>query len=1168
MDFCHLHVHSDYSLLDGAAKVDRLAARAADLGMSALALTDHGNMFGAVDFYRAATKHGIKPIVGVEAYIAPGRRQDRVRDPVAAYHLTLLAKDRTGYQNLLELVTRANMDGFYYYPRIDKDLLEKHHDGLIAMSGCLKGEVNFQLRADNRRKAMETADWYRSLFGEDYFLEVMQNGIDIQEQCNEGLRDIARELRIPLVATNDVHYLEQGDALAQECLLCLHTGKTLADKDRMRMSTQAFYFRDPEEMCSLFSDMPEAIDNTNLIASRCNLEITFGEHHLPHFDPPDGRDADTFFRDLCDEGLRERYPEITPEVTDRLGKEREIIESMGFVSYFLICWDFIRFARESDIPVGPGRGSAAGSIIAYALGITDVDPLKYDLLFERFLNSERVSMPDIDIDFCRDGREEVIRYVHDKYGGDEHVCQIVTFGTMAARAVLRDVGRVLDIPLPQVDMIAKKIPAVPGTKLGDSIERDPELKELREKDPDVRRLFDISLRLEGLNRHCSTHAAGVVIGDQPLKNYVALNRQGDDITTQYTMEDLERIGLLKMDFLGLKTLTVIDKALALVEQTTGKKLDPRKDIPDDDPAMFAMLQRGEALGIFQLESEGMRELLKKMKPDCFEDLIAILALYRPGPLGSGMVDSFVRRKHGEEEVTYPHEVLEPILSDTYGTLVYQEQIMLIANRMSGFSMNEADSLRKAMGKKKEELMAKFRPRFVDGAAERGVPTEVSETIWEQMTHFAKYCFNKSHTTAYAVVTNETAWLKAHYPVEFMAALMTCDMGNTDKVVRYLGECRRMGIEVLSPDINVSSAEFTAELVEGDGKIRFGLGAVKGVGLGAIQSMVTAREEQDGAFRSLFEFAENVDHHVVNRAAVEALIKAGCFDTISPRRAAMTEALGAALKAGQTAQRDRDAGQMGLFGGAGGATEPEPPTAEEGLPDVPDWPEPQVLAFEKETLGFYITSHPLSPYEEIVRAFSTASTASLADGKEGQKVVIGGMFTEVRETYPRQGRNKDKKMALITLEDFEGSVNGVIFCEPYAKCADVVEPEGLAFIEGTLDLNREDPSVKIDRVIPIERAYQELAGSVTLAVPDRAATATIQALKELLEGFPGRCPIYLDLSPTPTLKTLWKLPATYSVLATPRFVEAVEGLLGKGAVVFSTTQAPVRAGSGMGQASRN
>ncbi|MHC4861218.1 MAG: DNA polymerase III subunit alpha, partial [Planctomycetota bacterium] len=983
MDFCHLHVHSDYSLLDGASKVDRLASRAAELEMSSLALTDHGNLFGAVDFYRAARRHGVNPIIGVEAYVAPNDRTERVRDPVAAFHLTLLAKDMTGYRNLLELMTRAYIEGFYYHPRIDKDLLAKHHEGLIALSGCLSGESNFYLRSGNRKKAVEAADWYKGLFGEDFFLEVMRNDVEGQEECNRSLREISKELRIPLVATNDVHYIETSDALAQEVLLCLHTGKTLSDQNRMTMTTQALYFRSAEEMWELFSDMPEAAENTLLVASRSNLELEFDKHHLPHFTPPDGSKPADFFRQLCEKGVRERYPEVTEAVRDRLGTEMEIIEKMGFVSYFLICWDFIRFARERAIPVGPGRGSAAGSIVAYALGITDVDPLGHHLLFERFLNSERVSMPDIDIDFCKEGRDEVIRYVHDKYGGAEHVSQIITFGTMAARAVIRDVGRVLGIPLPQVDMIAKKIPALPGTKLKESIRRDPDLKELRDRDPEIRRLFDIALKLEGLNRHASTHAAGVVIGDRPLTNYVPLYKQGDDIITQYTMEDLERIGLLKMDFLGLKTLTVIDKAVKLIEKTRGIRLDPRVDFPPGDAKTYEMLSRGEALGVFQLESEGMRELLAKMRPDCFEDIVAILALYRPGPLGSGMVDSFVMRKHGLEKVTYPHEVLAPILEETYGTLVYQEQIMFIANRMAGFTMNEADNLRKAMGKKKPEVMARFKERFLAGAQERSVDQRIAVEIWEQMEHFAHYCFNKCHTTAYAIVTYETAYLKANYPVEFMAALMTCDMGVTDKIVRYMGECRKMGIEVRPPDANVSNAEFTVE----DGVIRFGLGAVKGVGISAIHSIEAAREEAGGCFRSLFDFCERVDLRLVNRAAIEALVKAGCFDSLSTNRAQLMEGVAPAVRVGSRAQQDRDAGQLGLFGG-----EPEEDAApDEGLPDVPAWPEPQVLAFEKENLGFYVTSHPLAAHEEVIRAFSSASTSTLKELEDGQKITLGGMF---------------------------------------------------------------------------------------------------------------------------------------------------------------------------------
>ncbi len=1153
-DFCHLHVHSDYSLLDGAAPVNRLVSRAVEFEMPALALTDHGNMFGAVDFYRAAKSQGVKPIVGVEAYIAPGNRKDRVRDPVAAYHVTLLAKDSRGYKNLLTLMTRAYLDGFYYHPRIDRDLLAEHHEGIIALSGCLSGEPNYNLRMGNRRKAVESADWYKSLFGEDYFLEVMRNGVDGQEECNTAIRQIATELRIPLIATNDVHYIERDDALAQEVLLCLHTGKTLKDTDRMRMSSSDFYFRSPDEMWGLFPDMPEAAENTLLVASRCNLEIEFGKFHLPHFTPPDGKSPEEYFRQLCDEGIRERFGAVTPEIDARLKKEMEIIVGMGFVSYFLIVWDFIRFARERGIPVGPGRGSAAGSIIAYALAITDVDPLANDLLFERFLNSERVSMPDIDIDFCKDGREEVIRYVHDKYGGSENVSQIITFGTMAARAVLRDVGRVLDIPLAQVDMIAKKIPAVPGTKLGESIARDPELKELRDKDPEIKRLFEIALKLEGLKRHASTHAAGVVIGDKPLTNYVPLHKHREDVTTQYTMEDLERIGLLKMDFLGLKTLTVIDKAVKLIEKTQGIRINPRTDIPEGDKETYEMLARGDALGIFQLESEGMRELLTRMRPDCFEDLVAILALYRPGPLGSGMVDSFVRRKHGQEEVTYPHEVLKPILKDTYGTLVYQEQIMFIANRMAGFSMNEADNLRKAMGKKRPEVMAKFKERFITGSEEQGVPAEVSNKIWEDMEHFAKYCFNKSHTTAYAMVTYETAWLKAKYPVEFMAALMTCDMGVTEKVVRYMGECRKMDCEVLRPDVNTCQGEFTVV----DGKILFGLGAVKGVGIAAIQSMVNAREERGKPFESLFDLCDAVDLHLLNRSGIEALLKAGALDSLGAKRSQMMEGIGPALQAGNRAQRDRDAGQLGLFG----AAPPQESAPTDGLPDIPEWPETQILAFEKEVLGFYVTSHPLAAHEEVIRAFSSTSIGALAEMEDGKKVTFGGMFTEVRETFPRSGRNKDRKMALVRIEDFEGSVNGVIFSEHYSKCQDHVGEDKIVFIEGTLDQTREDPSVKIDRVIPIERAFQELAGCVTIRISEQAGSAMLSALKEVLENHRGQCPVYFEVCPFPTVRALFKLPATISVLPTPHFVAEAEGLAGKGAVTFSSTARPSTNGNGL------
>ncbi len=1157
MDFCHLHVHSDYSLLDGACTVEALVAKAKAQGFSSLALTDHGVMFGAVDFYDTAEKAGVKPIIGMETYVAPGRREDRVKDPVAAYHLTLLARDATGYHNLLELATRASLEGFYYHPRVDRGLLEKHHEGLIALSGCLKGEVNFHLRTNQRKKAYETADFLKGLFGEDFFLEVMRNDIEEQETCNRALAEMGRELRIPLVATNDVHYLEQEDALAHEVLLCLHTGKTLEDRDRMRMATQSLYMRSGEEMRRIFADLPEAVENTLLVASRANLKLEFGKHHLPQFVPPDGCTPDEYFDRLCHEGVKRRYGDLTPEVRERLRTEMEVIRKMGFVSYFLVVWDFIRFAREHGIPVGPGRGSAAGSIVAYALGITDVEPLRHGLLFERFLNSERISMPDIDIDFCKEGREAVIRYVHDKYGGSERVSQIITFGTMAARAVLRDVGRVLGLPLPQVDLIAKKIPALPGTKLLDSIQRDPELKEMRDRDPQVRRLFDIALKLEGLKRHASTHAAGVVIGDRALTNYVPLHRQGDDVTTQFPMENLEPIGLLKMDFLGLKTLTVIDKALKILKRTRGLSIDPRKDIPPGDRKTYEMLARGDALGVFQLESEGMRDLLARMRPDCFEDLVAILALYRPGPLGSGMVDSFVNRKHGREPVTYPHALLEPILKDTYGTLVYQEQIMFIANRMSGFTMNEADNLRKAMGKKKPEVMAKFQARFISGAEERGVDRKTSTEIWELMEHFAHYCFNKSHTTAYAVVTYETAWLKANYPVEFLAALLSCDMGDTDKVARYIAESRKMGIRVRPPDVNVSLLDFTVE----DGEIRFGLGAVKGVGVPAVEAIVAARDKTGAPFRTLFEFCERVDTHHTNRIAIEALVKAGAFDRLGQSRAALVESLDAALRAGNRAQRDREAGQLGLFGG--GAPPAAAPAESSPSPaPVAEWPETQVLAFEKEVLGLYLTSHPLTAHEDVLRAFSSSTTAGLRELPDGRKVTLGGMFCEVKEMFPKSGPNRERKMATARIEDFEGTVSGVLFSEVYAKYAESVKVDRIVFVEATLDRSREEPSLKIDRVIPIERVFQELAGSVTIRLSESAERSALAALKEILEQHHGNCPVYLEVSPLPSVRTLWRLPVTSSVLATPNFVQAVESLMGQGAVCFSTSERPVRNGDGL------
>jgi len=849
-DFVHLHVHSDYSLLDGAARVDGLVKTAADHGMGALALTDHGNLFGSLAFYKAARKAGVNPILGCEMYVAPGSRTDRQKDPatgVAAYHLTVLAKDHEGYRNLMRLASTAYMDGFYYHPRIDKAALAGHHRGLIALSGCLKGEVSHSLRTGNRRRALEAAAFYRDLLGEDFYVEVMRNGAEGQEENNRALVGVAREMGIPLVATNDVHYLTPDDFLAHEALLCLSTGKTLEDEDRLRMTANEFWMKPPADMEGLFRDLPEAVRNTVAIGQKCRIELPFGGPHLPRFTPPGGEEPVPFFRRLCREGLALRYPGSPPEALQRLEMEMAVIEKMGFVSYFLIVWDFIRFAREQSIPVGPGRGSAAGSIVAYSLRITDVDPLRYGLLFERFLNSERRSMPDIDIDFCRDGRAEVIRYVNQKYGGPENVTQIITFGTLAARAVLRDVGRVLAIPLAEVDALCKKVPAGPGVTLTDALGRDRDLAAARE-DPRTKRLFDIALRLEGLNRHASVHAAGVVIGDGPLREHVPLYRKDDDVTTQWTIEELEEVGLLKMDFLGLKTLTVLDRAVKLVAKTRGVAIDLAR-LPEGDRATYEMLGRGDSFGVFQLESGGMRDILQRLRPDRFEDLIAILALYRPGPLQTGMVDSYIRRKRGEEPVEVPHPALREVLAETYGTFVYQEQVMRIANVLAGFSLNEADGLRKAMGKKRPEEMAKLRDRFVEGAVSRGTERGVAQRIWDQITAFAEYCFNKSHTAAYAVVTYQTAWFRANYPVEFLAALLTCDIGNTDKLVEGLDECRRAGIPVLPPAVDRSDVGFTPEAREGAAapdSIRFGLAGIRGVGERAVESILEARARLGGA----------------------------------------------------------------------------------------------------------------------------------------------------------------------------------------------------------------------------------------------------------------------------------------------------------------------------------
>ncbi len=1134
--FVHTHVHSDYSLLDGAAKVEDLVASAARYEQPALALTDHGNLCGAIEFYKACKAAKVKPIVGLEAYLAPKSRFDRARNPVAAHHLILLAMNETGYRNLIKLSSRSFTEGFYYVPRIDKELLSRHSEGLIAQSACLSGEPNYYLRCGDRPRAVQAAAEMRAIFSDRYYLEVQRNGCDGQEAVNQGIVSIARELSIPLVATNDVHYIAEDDRAAHEVHICIGTGKTLKDANRLKPDSLLCY-RPSDPMYALFSDLEQAPRSTLDIASRCNLELELGKMHLPRFEAPDGQDNVAYFRRLCREGIERRYGTPVPaHVEARLVEETAVVEQMGFVAYFLIVWDFIRYAKERGIPVGPGRGSAAGSVLAYALGITNVDPLKHDLLFERFLNRERISMPDIDIDFCKDGREEVIRYVQERYGGSERVSQIVTFGTMAARAVIRDVGRVLDVPLRDVDGLAKKVPSGPGASLAKALETDADLKAEVDRDPRFRELMTIAKRLEGLNRNASKHAAGVVIADAPLEEYVPLQRVGDDLTTQYTMDVLEDIGLLKMDFLGLRTLTILAKALDNIRRS-GKTVPDLDRLPENDRGTLSMLSRGEAVGVFQLESSGMRDLLSRIRPDRFEDLSAIVALFRPGPLGSGMVDQFVERKHGRQAISYLHPTLEPILRETNGVIVYQEQVMRVANVLAGFSLSEADTLRKAMGKKKPEVMAKFRAKFLDGSAAHRIPTATAEEIWKQMEYFAGYGFNKSHTIAYALVTYQTAYLKHHFPLEYMAALLTCECGDRDKLSEYIEECRRMSIRVVPPDVSLSRRDFT---VEGDA-IRFGLVAVKGVGEAAAEAIVAAREA-GGPFRSVFDLcerlSENVDAKATNRATLEALVKAGAFGSTGVLRAQVFEVLDRAIALAAEAHQDRSTGQMGLFGeGAPGTA-----AAECGYPDVPEWPLQDLLAHERDTLGYYVTSHPLARHEAFLRRVATVTSQSLRDAPEKARVVLGGIVAGFRTTQIKNGPNEGKKMAFFRLEDFAGSASCVMFSQAYAEHASRLANDRVLVCEGDVDASREEPTLRVSKVVPIEEAPYAMAKGLLVRLRD-PAPATLAALKAALSGAPGPLPVALEFSPDATSKVVVRAGPSWNVAASAELVARIEALPG-------------------------
>ncbi|UOW68124.1 DNA polymerase III subunit alpha [Paraclostridium bifermentans] len=1069
-DFVHLHVHTEYSLLDGFSRIKNLVNRAKELNMSAVAITDHGCMFGAIDFFKVAKKEGIKPIIGCEVYTAPRGMKDK--DPnfdKSQGHLILLAKDTTGYQNLIKLVSAAYVQGFYYKPRVDIDEIKKHSEGIIALSACLAGDVSQALMNRNYDKAKNIALKYKEIFGEEnYYLEIQDHNLPEQKEVNRELIRLSKEIGVGLVATNDVHYVRKEDSKIHDILMCIQMGKTVNDPARMRFGSDEFYLKSREEMEEIFPEVQEALDNTSKIAQMCNVEFDFNTIHLPQYDVPDGYTPQAYLRMLCFKGLKERYKKPSQEILDRLEYELGVIEKMGYVEYFLITWDFINFARENSIMVGPGRGSAAGSIVSYTLYITDIDPIKYSLLFERFLNPERVSMPDIDIDFCYERREEVIDYVKRKYGED-HVAQIITFGTMGAKAAIRDVGRVLDVSYNKVDNIAKEIPFALGMTIDKALDTNPNLKKLYEEDSETKEIIDVSRKIEGMLRHASTHAAGVVISKKPIDEYVPLYKHQDAITTQFTMTTLEELGLLKMDFLGLRTLTVIRDALDLIEKNHNLKINFSK-MEYDDPKVYELLSSGNTLGVFQLESAGMRSFMKQLKPDNFEDIVAGISLYRPGPMDS--IPVYINNKNNPENVEYLHKKLKPIMEVTYGCLVYQEQVMQVVRDLGGYSYGRSDLVRRAMGKKKMDVMEKEREYFIHGKTDEngeleiagcvrnGVPEDIGNKIFDDMIDFAKYAFNKSHAAAYGVLAYETAYLKAHYPVEFMAALITSVMGNTDKVVEYIRECNSLKIDVLKPDINKSFTKFSVE----DKSIRFGLAAVKNVGVNVLNNIIKERESS-GEFKDFNEFCKRLDSKDLNKRIIESLIKCGAFDEMGDNRASLLLGYEKLLESISMDRKKNLAGQVSLFDGF----EMDESINNDiqsmyTLPHVKELEEKERLYLEKEVLGMYVSGHPLSQYKDEIKRNTTINNAELNEIKDDyitylnlneREVTMGGIV--INKTIRTTKRND--LMAIIELEDLFGVIEVIVFPQVLQKYNTIIQEDKIIYIDGRLSI-KEDENAKL------------------------------------------------------------------------------------------------------------
>ncbi len=1154
--FVHLHVHTQYSMLDGAIRLNDLIDKSLEYGMNAVAVTDHGAMHGALEFYTKAKKAGIKPLVGCEFYIA--QKSHLIHDKTAGhnFHIVLLAMNRAGYQNLMKLASIAQTEGFYYKPRIDRKLLFEHQEGLIVLTACLHGEIPWRITHNDMDGARKKALELQQVFGDRFYFEIQENGIDEQKVANKGLIRLGDELGIKLVATNDCHYLNRDESYAHEVLLCIQTGKTITDPKRFRFSTDELYFKSPEEMARQFSYCPEALANTLEVADRCDLDLTFGEHHFPIFPVPENESLETLFEKSCWDGLETRLdhlreirkvsPELEQQYRDRLTMEIGVIQEMGFSGYFLIVADFINWAKSKKIPVGPGRGSGAGSLAAFCMLITDIDPIPYGLIFERFLNVERMSMPDFDVDFCKDRRDEVIDYVRNRYGGNKHVAQIVTYGSMKARAALRDVGRVLEVPLPVVDRIAKLVPDELKITLKKAIEKEPRLREAMKQD-DVRELLTVARTLEGLSRHKSTHAAGVVISPKPMVEYLPLCvGSNKEVLTQYDMKYTEMTGLIKFDFLGLKTLTVIDRALKLIKQDIGSRLELDK-ISMEDPKTFDLLCDGNSLGVFQLESDGMRELLVNMKPEQFSDLIALVALYRPGPLDSGMVNQFVETKHGHRPPEYPLPQIKPVLEETYGVIVYQEQVMKIANILASYSLGDADILRRAMGKKIHEVMEKEREKFMNGALANNIPEDKAAYVFDLMAKFAGYGFNKSHSAAYALIAYQTAFLKAHYPAQFLAALLSCDVDNTDKVVKYINECKQMGIDVLPPDINESDHDFTVI----KDRIRFGLAAVKNVGDAALDSIIEERATH-GTYTSLADFCGRIDSSRVNRKVLESLIMAGAFDSMNVKRSQLMAVLDEALDQAKAVQRDRLSGQMSLFALTG--EENSKPGTELQFPDIKEWPELKKLAHEKETIGFFLTGHPLEGVIDDIRMVADTEIAGLDNWRDGQVIRVGGLIQSFKEHKSKKG----DRMAFTVLEDMGSSIEVIVFPNTFAQCSELLSTDEPLIVLGTIQQGERGAKIIAEAIDPLDKAIEKYTENTMIRLQaSRTMRGQLIQLKDMLYRFHGTSPVKLTLHFDGRGEVDIEMLKDLTVRPCPDFFHQVRESFGAGTLFVQMKQAEIQ-----------